>query len=245
MTEYLNTIYPFNYDVNKKEIILPVSYPISYITKIKNFSNYNFKFNSNLYFEQMPIKDIGWKNLYAYFYSKKIKFLYRDLNKYIFYMDFFKLNLLINKVKDELKLEFNNLKKENSIHDHFWNYIKIINIINVYSILDCCVVEEMGYFKLQHYCFENNFDLTDFLIDLDSKNFNNYDESIVKLYLDYIKPTKEFCWYFGYDLMNRKNNLISKLEQYTKIKFNRDIINIWIPKISKIIIGKKYDITKD
>ncbi|MFA6650408.1 MAG: hypothetical protein WCS81_03885, partial [archaeon] len=60
----------------------------------------------------------------------------------------------------------------------------------------------------------------------------------------YIKPTKDFCWYFGVDLMSKKNSLIEKLEKDTKIKYNNYIINNWIPKISKKIIGREYYITK-
>ncbi|MCK9293407.1 hypothetical protein M0P25_05000 [archaeon] len=244
MTEYLKTIYPFNYNIDKKEIILPSLYPIDSIKKIKQFTNYKIIYKSNLYFEQMPIKDNNWRNLYAYFFSKKIKYLYRDLNKYIFYLDFKNLELTINKTKKELLFDFKNLKAEKSLKDYYSNYLKIVEIINLYSILDCCVVEEMGLFKIQQYCSENKINIVQLLMDLDSKKYNNYPKDIVKLYVKYIKPTKDFCWYFGVDLMSKKNSLIEKLEKDTKIKYNNYIINNWIPKISKKIIGREYYITK-
>ena len=244
MSEYNKSIYPFNYNESTKEIILPLLYPVEAIKKIKLFSNYKIVYNSNLYFEQMPIKDSVWRNLYAYFYSKKIKLLFKDINKCIFYLDFKKLELIINKTKKELITEFKNLKVEKSLKDYFWNYIKIINIINIYSILDCCVVEEMGLFKIQQYCYENKINPIELLMNLDSKKYSNYSKDIIKLYIEYIKPTKDFCWYFGVDLMSKKKFLIEKLEKETNVKYNNDIINVWIPKISLKINGKEYDITK-
>ena len=243
-------IFPFNFiyddSTNPVTIILPKKYPVHLINGVLNqkFSTFKIKYYDNLYFEEFPIQDRQWRNLYAHFYDKKLKQLFRDINKYIYTLNFVKLDYTITKIKKNITADFYMLKKEISLKDKFWNYVTLIKIINRYGILDGCVVEEMGLYKLKFECFKYNIDFLTFLSDADKNKTKGYPKDLVKLYLEYIKPTKDFCWYFGALQGTKKMALIKDLESGTGIKFNSDVIHDWIPKISKKIIGKKYDITK-
>jgi len=242
--------FPFLYYVKKNgvEIILPNEYPLpAVMSKIKTISKtFKIIYNSELYFKEFPIKDPLWRNLYAHFgYDPLLQNYFAEINKRLYYCDVAGLKIILKNTKQFLEQKFDLVlhDKDKSLEQYFENYIILEKLVNLYSVIDCCVVDELGQYKLNYEAERNNCNILSFLQDMDqNKNIDKYDPKLVELYNDIIKDTKNFCWYFGHKLLPLRLEFRKTLEKKTKIKVSDDIVNDWIPKIGKFIFGVDYDL---
>jgi|GEM_PF-5691149 len=241
--------FPFLYsnDNGKTEIILPDKYPVNLISKkLQNISrDYIITYDSKIYFNEFPIKDESWRNLYIHFaYDKELNSLFAEVNRELYNGNIISTKLLLHKIQKFLEENISSIYDEpDDLKDLFDKYIFANKLVNIYSIIDCCVIDEMGLYKLNYELYKEGKELLIFLQDVDSnKEVYKYNEQTVKLYLDIIKFNKNFCWYFGVKLLPQRILLKKQLESKTKISISDDIVHDWIPKIGKYIYGENYDI---
>jgi len=150
---------------------------------------------------------------------------------------------LLKETKDFLKINYDLalLNKTAPLNVLFENYLVLERLVNIYSIMDCCVVDELGLYKLKYELEKNNIDLLMFLQEVDiNKSNNKYDPKLIELYKDIIKDTKAFCWDFGNKLLPLRNEFRNILEEKAKIKISNDIVNDWIPRLKKFVFGVDY-----